>query len=75
MSKKIPSNFNLLSNPKAVSFFPTNIFILRNKDYHIDVKFDSEVDYEMVKTYDFVHCSFWFQCQRCIRQDRLSSSP
>ena len=38
MSKKIPSNFNLLSNPKAVSFFPTNIFILRNKDYEKDNK-------------------------------------
>ena len=44
-----------------------HISILRNKDYHIDVKFDSEVDYEMVKTYDFVHCSFWFQCLRYIR--------
>ena len=41
--------------------------ILEERGYLVDVMFDSEVDYVKVGEYDFVHCSFWFQCMRYIR--------
>ena len=39
----------------------------RKLGYDVDCLFDVELTQEKAKEYDFIHCSFWFQCYRCIR--------
>jgi glycosyltransferase involved in cell wall biosynthesis len=44
-----------------------HIKIKETLGYKIDLMFDEDLTQENAKEYDFIHCSFWFQCFRCIR--------
>ena len=44
-----------------------HIKIKETLGYEIDLMWDRELTQENAKEYDFIHCSFWFQCFRCIR--------
>ena len=44
-----------------------HIKIKETLGYEIDLMRDRELTQENAKVYDFIHCSFWFQCFRCIR--------
>tara|TARA_Y100000310_G_C20691241_1_gene822376 strand:- start:2055 stop:4079 length:2025 start_codon:yes stop_codon:yes gene_type:complete len=40
---------------------------LQKLGHQVDLLFDVELNQENAKEYDFIHCSFWFQCMRLIR--------
>ena len=40
---------------------------LQKLGYQVDLLFDGELTQENAKDYDFIHCSFWYQCLRMIR--------
>ena len=40
---------------------------LENIGYQVDLLWDKDLTHENAKEYDFIHCSFWFQCLRLIR--------
>jgi glycosyltransferase involved in cell wall biosynthesis len=44
-----------------------HIKVKKDIGYQVDMMWDSELTRENAKKYDFVHCSFWFQCFMCLR--------